>query len=98
MKNIGGSLFASSRPETLTPMASPFGTLQVKPRPEIDTHSLYLNDTVIASHPNGYSCHALAERMLKGDWKKVMEQADYIIRCGGTAEKEIIEKLGLTSV
>jgi hypothetical protein len=93
MKNIGGSILPSSSPKILTPIVCSFGTLQVKAQPELDTHSLFLGDTIIASHPNGFSCHALAERMQKGEWVRAMEQADYIVRCGGTADKEMVQKL-----
>lgn len=57
-----------------------------------DTHALFLNDTRIASHPNGYSCRSLAERMVAGDSIRTMEQAEYIIACGGTADLETISR------
>lgn len=63
--------------------------------PELDTHGLFLldlnqpgNEQLLAMHPNGYSCHSLAERILAA-WRKertvayVLEQFDYILRCGG---------------
>lgn len=87
MKNIGGSLLASSEPRILVPIKTPFGTLQVVPDEQRDTHDLILETqygrTVIASHPNGYSCHILAERMVSGVEERIANQAAYIARCGG---------------
>jgi hypothetical protein len=73
--------------------------------PELDTHGLFLFDSiffnegnqVLAIHPNGYSCHSLAERILSawssaGSVSIVMEQFDYILRCGGLGrERSSIE-------
>ena len=88
MKNIGGSIFASSAPHILKPMPFKHGRLQVYPWPEMDTHYLAFvtgcESVTLASHPNGFSCHALAERMIAGDVDRVREQAEYIVRCGGT--------------
>lgn len=90
MRNIGNSILASSCEQILGPM--PFGgrVLQVVPDYEKDTHHLTLNGATIASHSNGYSCHALAERMIAGDAKRIEEQAKYIVDCGGTADFEAI--------
>ena len=47
-----------------------------------DTHGLFAeNGDLIASHPNGFSCHALAIRIR--DNSEALAQADYIVRCGG---------------
>ena len=56
--------------------------------PDADTHGLFIETDagpcLLATHPNGYSCRALAERMVAGDAKRVREQAKYILDCGGT--------------
>lgn len=91
--NIGGSLFSSSSPEIFNPL--PFtsrlwpGVLQVSPDEANDTHHLMLVNgnswTILASHPNGFSCHALARHISKGDADSAVRQLVYIIACGGTA-------------
>lgn len=87
-RHIGGSILPSSDPFILSPMVLPFGTLQVRPIVELDTHGLFhahdRGETLLATHPNGYSCRALAERMAAGDEKRVRDQAEYIQACGGT--------------
>lgn len=87
-RHVGGSLLPSSAPHILQPMVLPFGTLQVRALPDLDTHGLFLKhdmgETLIATHPNGYSCHALAERMATGDVDRIRSQAEYIQDCGGT--------------
>lgn len=100
LRHIGGSLLPSNEPRILQPLAGAYGTLQVRALPERDTHSLYFNETLcLASHPNGYSCHALAERILavwRGDWTvaHAMAQFDYIIACGGEGEaREVVERI-----
>ena len=64
--------------------------LQVMPDEKMETHHLVLTrnnlPTIIASHPNGFSCHSLAERIIEGNANRITEQADYIVRCGGTAK------------
>jgi hypothetical protein len=92
-KNIGGSLLPSSSPAIFNPIETPFGILVVRELPEEDTHVLLLSKdsglTTIAKHPNGFSCHALGQRLSgkacgpwpsRGEWQK---QADYIVECGG---------------
>lgn len=69
------------------------GVLLVVPDYEADTHRLTHNGKVIASHANGYSCHALAERMIAGNAQRVNEQAQYIVACGGTSDVEAIKNL-----
>jgi hypothetical protein len=63
---------------------------QVVPCPEQDTYrAMVVRDggppIEIASHPNGYSCKNLLDRMVKGDDARSMEQFDYILACGGTS-------------
>jgi hypothetical protein len=81
--HIGGSLLPSNSPEILRPIPFNGGALQVVPDIEADTHRLTFNGEVLAEHPNGFSCHVLAERMVQGDLERVTAQADYIVRCGG---------------
>lgn len=89
-RNIGGSHFPSSAPHILLPIMFIGGFLQVRPMPEADTHALFFvseqGEKVVASHPNGFSCHALAERMVSGDAARVREQAEYIVACGGSTQ------------
>lgn len=92
-KNIGGGFFNSSCPEILTPIQFKHGALKVEPDYFNDTHHLYFNDTSFASHPNGYSCHALAIRLVSGDKGKIKEQADYVVRCGGEINYKFLEDL-----
>ena len=91
--NIGRSILPSSCPAILEPVKCSFGVLQVRPQPEIDTHSLFLGDTIIASHPNGFSCYSLAVRLQKQEWERAIEQANYIIRCGGSSDLATIQNL-----
>ncbi len=85
-RNIGGSILPSSCPAILQPIAFNGGTLQVMPDHQADTHRLNFNGKTIASHPNGYSCHSLAERIISGDHKRITDQAEYIVRCGGSVD------------
>jgi hypothetical protein len=88
MKNIGSSFFSSSCPKILKALEAKFGVLQVVSDIEQDTHHLVLKgEIILASHPNGYSCHELATRLISGDVKRSIEQAEYIVRCGGTAKE-----------
>lgn len=79
----------NSAPHILKPIAVEGGALQVVWLPELDAHGLFFkregDATVLATHNNGYSCHALAERLVKGDWTRIVQQADYIRDCGGMA-------------
>lgn len=90
MKNIGNSILPSSCPRILQPAKFNGGILQVKPDEAKDTHSLYFtkagSETVLASHPNGYSCHCLAERIVSGDADRIANQAHYIVECGGESD------------
>lgn len=89
MRHVSGSLLPSSEPRILQPVATPFGVLQVRAIPELDTHGLFhkhdRGESLLVTHGNGYSCHCLLERMVLGDAKRVREQAHYILDCGGTA-------------
>ena len=77
------------------------GVFQVVPDEPLDTHHLVFTcngvTTVIASHPNGFSCHVLAERIIKGDTQRIKGQVDYIIACGGSA-KSVADILALISI
>jgi len=98
MKNIGGAIFSSSSPEILNPISFQDGVLQVVADEQADTHHLcYIcgdSSTVLASHPNGFSCHALAKRLVnysanppdKSARLSYLEQAEYIILCGGSVD------------
>lgn len=98
-RRIGGSILPSSEPRILQPMQGVHGTLQVRPMPELDTHGLYLDNLLLATHSNGFSCHALAERILaawegKREPAYALEQFDYILRCGGLGkDRETIEHI-----
>lgn len=98
-RHIGGSILPSNDPRILRPMPGSRGTFQVRPLPELDTHGLFLGERLLASHPNGYSCHSLAERIL-AVWagtkpaEHALEQFDYILKCGGLGrQREAIESL-----
>ena len=97
---IGGSLLPSSEPLILQRMEGPHGALQVRPLPELDTYGLFFGDgLLLATHPNGYSCHALAERILAAwsgvrDVAYVLAQFDYILACGGLGrQRDSIEHI-----
>lgn len=94
-KNIGGAILPSSSPEILRPIPFKSGHLQVVPDREADTHRLYYttkdSKVALASHPNGFSCHCLAERIKAGHYDKearlkFLEQAEHIILCGGAVD------------
>lgn len=84
--NIGGSLLPSNESRILKPVDAPFGVLQVRVIADCDTHGLFCGESLLATHPNGYSCHALLERMVSGDTNKTRDQVKYILDCGGTAK------------
>lgn len=105
-RHFGGSILPSSDGQILQPMVGAHGTLQVKPLLELESYGLFytreiqapaggamqtiMASSVIASHPNGYSCHNLAQRILAA-WSnpteamidRALEQFDYIMSCGG---------------
>ncbi len=102
-RNIGGSLLASSSPQILTPLEHALGALIVVEVPEDDTHALVLRqggqERELARHPNGFSCRNLAERIVtvcvakerNASW--AMDQLDYILRCGGSGDRELTASL-----
>jgi hypothetical protein len=96
-RNIGGSILPSSNPQILQPLKFSGGELQVRANLDRDTHELWFTageqSRKIASHPNGYSCHALAKRIAGETRVRAVDQAQYIIDCGGTADFEAIQLL-----
>jgi hypothetical protein len=44
---------------------------------------------LLATHHNGYSCYALAKRIISGDMEHAAQQLEYIRDCGGTAIKSL---------
>lgn len=81
-RNIGGSLLPSSEPRILQPL----GEFRVVALPDLDTHGLYWGKSLIAMHPNAWSCRELAECMHAGDMEKSKRQLVYILACGGLAK------------
>jgi hypothetical protein len=55
---------------------------------ELDTHGLFhkhdRGESLLATHPNGYSCHELLVRMVARRVDHVRAQVQYILDCGGT--------------
>jgi hypothetical protein len=84
-RHIGGSLLPSNEVRILRPVETSFGTLQVRVIAELDTHGLFCGESLLASHPNGYSCHALLEYMVAGNTDRARDQVKHILDCGGTA-------------
>lgn len=84
------SLLANSSPEILKPIPGCDGVFQVVWIDQINTHGLFYQHKcaegaqILATHHNGYSCDALAERIIKGDSQRALEQLDFIADCGGT--------------
>lgn len=98
LRNIGGSILPSSDPSILLPLKFKGGCLFVKPDNKKDTHHLVFEKwgdcSILASHPNGYSCRSLSERIISGEIKAIREQLKYIIDCGGAAlSSEDIENI-----
>lgn len=87
--NIGNSILASSSPEIFQPLPYKGGKLVVIEQREKDTHALNYcqggQTITLARHPNGFSCHSLAKRIVGGDVQRIREQAKYIVACGGWA-------------
>jgi len=98
MKNIGSTLLPSSSPEILRPIPFQDGELVVIPDETADTYRLCFilngSKSILASHPNGFSCHSLAKRIVaysanspdKEARLSYLEQAEYIILCGGSVD------------
>lgn len=95
-RNIGGSILPSGGAHVYKPIALGKSELAVVPSESLDTHFLVIRHTfkdhrgedqrgqsILASHPNGHSCLALAERMVAGDIVRVESQRTYIQDCGG---------------
>ncbi len=102
IKTIGNSIFPSSNYLILRPIMVGKAVFQVVPDEPMDTHHLIftrdgVNSVIIASHPNGFSCHCLAERIITGDTQRIKEQVDYIIACGGIS-KSLDDILALISI
>ena len=74
------SILPNSSAQILQPMP---GGFQVAWGEDQDTHTLYRSGKALASHHNGFSCHNLAERILKGGAEHAVAQFDYIRDCGG---------------
>lgn len=90
----GGSILPSSDPRILQPMVGKHGTFVVRPVPDLDTYVLEFATLdgeykpTVAMHPNGYTCHGVAERVLsvwdgKREPSYALEQFDYVQACGG---------------
>lgn len=90
-RHIGGSLLTSNEARILQPTIAAFGTLQVRVIAELDTHGLFhkhaAGESLLATHPNGYSCHELLKRMAAETADRVTQQVEHILACGGTARK-----------
>lgn len=84
MRHVGGSILPSNEARILKPVETPFGTLQVRVIAELDTHGLFHEGSLLATHPNGYSCHVLLEKIVARDSDGVTRQAQHILDCGGT--------------
>ena len=94
-RNMGGSILPSSDPQILRPLHACGGSFQVNPDPLNDTHTLTFNGSLLASHPNGYSCQNLADRMAQAWAGKrtvayALEQFDYVIACAGTGDRAAV--------
>lgn len=96
-RHIGGSILPSGNTQVFQTKSGPFGVLQVRALPELNTHAVFFarttadlgtEETQIASHPNGFSCEVLAVRTIdaweKGYTQWAVDQANYILTCGGT--------------
>lgn len=86
MKNIGNSILPSCSADILVPM----GEFKVVRDEPADTHRLMRGDKIVASHPNGFSCHILGKHLAEGKKLKAKLQADYIVACGGTVDYTLL--------
>jgi hypothetical protein len=83
--NFGGSWLPSYGPDTYDVLVGLHGQLQVRPTRRKDEADGW---TLLAMHPNGYSCKELAERIM-AVWQQqrpkeyAMQQFQYILDCGG---------------
>lgn len=89
MGHVGGSLLPSSEPRILRAVETVGGAFQVRVISELDTHGLFhrhaQGETLLATHPNGYSCYALLAFLIAGNVDAAKRQIQYILDCGGTA-------------
>ena len=89
-RHVGGSFLPSNEARILQPVKTHFGSLQVRVIAELDTHGLFhkheRGESLLATHPNGYSCHELLKRMNDGSADRVRAQVQYILDCGGTTQ------------
>lgn len=99
---FGGPVLSPNAPWILTPLPTKVGVLLVQPDSEQTTHILTIDDHFVASHPNGFSCRCLAERIsgeravpsrMPSHAAWVRDQADYIQRCGGKVDHVRIDKI-----
>jgi len=103
VRHISGSLLPSNEARILQPVETSFGTLQVRVIAELDIHGLFhkhaKGESLLATHGNGYSCFALLERMAARQIDRAVEQAKYILDCGGTARHmtHIINPMSMSS-
>jgi len=102
MANIGNSILPSSDRFVLQAKSGKHGTFETRALPDLDTHGLFYarakgdyagHFILIAMHPNGYSCDALAKRILdawegKSTPERAMDQYRYILDCGGMGKSE----------
>jgi hypothetical protein len=85
------ALLGNSSAEILKPLQGAGGTFQIVWIEQIDAHALlYQRDqsegaVMLATHHNGFSCHALAERIIAGNRERALSQLEFIARCGGTS-------------
>lgn len=89
------SLLSNSNDYILKEMVSPMGNFQIFWVPEIDSHVLFYQKpgsepTHLAMHNNGFSCHVLAERIIKGEVGRAVSQLQYIKDCGGMGVDESV--------
>jgi hypothetical protein len=85
------SVLSNSSPEILKPMPCKAGTLQVRWIDDDAGHGLFITfaqgTSLLATHDNGYSCHELAKRIAAGNYDRAVQQANYIMDCGGTGRR-----------
>jgi len=89
------SFLPNSCAETYIRKSCDHGYFETRWIEEIDAHGLFYarnsgdfadKQILLATHHNGYSCDTLAKRMVSGNVIKSLDQAKYIIDCGGTCK------------
>jgi hypothetical protein len=86
---FGNPVLPGCEPRLLKPIVTKWGNLQVYPIHELETHGLkFLDRFTCAMHPNAYSVHNLAERIVafwegRASIEHPMGQFTYIQQCGG---------------